>query len=74
MAAAQCIGGANHQDRTPITHKRAGDGLVSDAASWLHRSDCLPVEGPIGREGSQSAPGSIKDGSSIGTHHGNHEC
>ena len=33
--------------RTTITHKRAGDCLVSDAAPRLHGSDCLPVEGPL---------------------------
>ena len=63
-----------HQVITSITDKRVGDGPVSDTASWLHGSDCLPAEGPIAGEGLQKAPGPVEDDSSIGANSGNHEC
>ena len=74
MAAAQRVKDTNYQVRTPITHKRARGGLASDATFWLHRSDCLPAERPIAREGSCSVPEPFEDGSSMSTYCGNHEC
>ena len=49
-------------------------GEVTLPHPGFHGSDCLPAKGPIAREGLQSAPGPIEDGSSIVTHSGNHEC
>ena len=45
--AARWVEGIQHQVRTPITHKRAGDCPVSDATSWLHRSDCYLWRDPL---------------------------
>ena len=59
----------------PSPTKELEIAQTSDTTPRLHGSNCMPVEGPItGQKVLELPPELLKDSSSVGAHHGNHEC